>query len=419
MIISGANMELSLVILLAVFLLIAVRQVGRFRFRIWQVMCAGAVAVLITGQISLPDAARAVNIDVIVFLLGMFIVGEALSESGYLVTISKRLVSCCSNSWQFITLFIFSMAFLSAFLMNDTIAIIGTPLALYLGHRLGLNIKMLLLSLCFAITTGSVLSPIGNPQNLLVATECGYANPFGTFFLYLGVPTIISLVVLVLFIRLFYLHDPGQKLCVTEELQPADPGLVRVLKLSFTLIISCIILQALLTLHPFGIVYTLPLPAIAIAGAAPIILFSGRRVEIIRNIDWPTLVFFISMFVLMAAVFATGFFQSAVPASATSSVFLLFSTSLLISQLISNVPFVALFIPQFQQAGMSVNEALALAAGSTLAGNLTILGAASNIIVIQNAERQGETITFIEFIRFGIPFTLVTGVIFVTWLMLV
>ena len=409
-------MELALIILLAVFLLIAVRQVGRFRFRIWQAMCAGAVAVLITGQISLPDAVRSVNIDVMVFLFGMFIVGEALAESGYLFTISQRLVSYCKNSWQFIFIFIFSMAFLSAFLMNDTIAIIGTPLALYLGRRLGLSIKMLLLSLCFAITTGSVLSPIGNPQNLLIATECGYSNPFGTFLLYLGIPTIISLVFLVLFIRLFYPLDACKNFCITEDVQLPDPELAPVLKISLTLLVSCIILQALLTLHPFGVVYTVPLPVIAIAGAAPIILFSSKRVEIIRKIDWPTLVFFISMFVLMAAVFTTGFFQAAVPAAAASSVFLMYSTSLLISQLISNVPFVAFFNPLLQQAGMSVNVTMALVAGSTLAGNLTILGAASNVIVIQNAERQGETITFMEFLRLGIPFSLITGVIFVAWL---
>ena len=409
-------MELALIILLAVFLLIAVRQVGRFRFRIWQVMCAGAVAVLITGQISFPDAVRSINIDVMVFLFGMFIVGEALSESGYLFTISKSLVSYCSNSWQFIVLFIFSMALLSAFLMNDTMAIIGTPFALYLGRRLGLSIKMLLLSLCFAITTGSLMSPIGNPQNLLIATECGYTNPFGTFLLYLGIPTIISLVLLVFFIRLFYPQDSGKNLCIMEDVPLADPELARILIISLTLITSCIILQVLLTLHPFGVVYSVPLPVIAIAGAAPVILLSRKRVEIIRKIDWPTLVFFIAMFVLMAAVFTTGFFQAAVPAAAASSVFLLYTTSLLISQFISNVPFVALFTPLLQQAGMSVNETMALAAGSTLAGNLTILGAASNIIVIQNAERQGETITFMEFIRFGIPFALVTGVVFVVWL---
>ena len=412
-------MELALIILLAVFFLIAVRQVGHFRFRIWQVMCAGAVAVLITGQISPADAVRSINIDVMVFLLGMFIVGEALSASGCLLSISQCLVSRCRNSWQFIVLFVFSMAFLSAFLMNDTIAIIGTPLALFLGHRLGLSIKMLLLSLCFAITTGSVLSPIGNPQNLLIATECGYSNLFGIFLLYLGIPTIISLVILVLFIRVFYPLEWEKNICEIEDVQLADPELARVLKTSLALIIFCIVLQALLTMHPFGVVYSVPLPAIAIAGAAPVILFSRKRVEIIQKIDWSTLVFFISMFVLMAAVFTTGFFQAAVPAAAASSVFLLFSTSLLISQFISNVPFVALFTPLFQQAGMSVNETMALVAGSTLAGNLTILGAASNVIVIQNAERQGETITFTEFLRLGIPFTLVTGVVFIGWLSLI
>jgi len=416
--------EFALIILLAVFLLISVRQVGRFRFRIWQIMCAGAVAVIITGQISLPDAARSINVDVMVFLFGMFIVGEALAKSGYLVAFSQHLVSHCKNFWQFIVLFVFSMAFLAAFLMNDTMAIIGTPLALYLGRRLGISVKMLLVSLCFAITTGSVMSPIGNPQNLLIATEGGYANPFGTFLLYLGIPTIISLVLLVLCIRFFYPQDCGKSICMTEEVnikggQLPDPELARALKISLFLIASCIILQVLLTLHPFGLVCDVPLPVIAIAGAAPVILFSGKRVKIIKKIDWPTLIFFISMFVLMAAVFNTGFFQAAVPAAAASSVFLLFSTSLIISQFISNVPFVALFNPLLQQAGMSVSETMALVAGSTLAGNLTILGAASNVIVIQNAERQGETVTFLEFIRLGIPFTLLTGVIFVVWLSIV
>ena len=359
-------MEIALIILLAVFLLIAIRQVGRFRFRIWQVMCAGAVAVLITGQISITDAVRSVNIDVMVFLFGMFVVGEALSESGYLFSISQRMVSHCGNSWQFIVLFIFSMALLAAFFMNDTIAIIGTPLALYLGRRFGLSVKMLLLSLCFAITTGSVLSPIGNPQNLLIATSGEYGNPFGTFLLYLGVPTVISLLVLVLFIRLFYPWDTGTDFCKPEDASVADPELAYILKISLVLIASCIIMQVLLTLHPFGIVSTVALPAIAIAGAAPIILFSRKRVEIVRKIDWPTLVFFVSMFVLMAAVFTTGFFQAAVPAAAASSIFLLFSTSLIISQFISNVPFVALFNPLLQQAGMSVNETMALVAGSTL-----------------------------------------------------
>jgi Na+/H+ antiporter NhaD/arsenite permease-like protein len=412
-------MELALIILVAVFLLIAIRQVGRFRFRIWQVMCAGAIAVLITGQISPADAVRSINLDVMIYLLGMFIVGEGLAESGYLFSISNRFVSGCKNSWQFLFLFIFSMAFLSAFLMNDTIAIIGTPIALYLGRRLGVSVKMLLISLCFAITTGSVMSPIGNPQNLLIATDSGFLNPFGTFLVYLGIPTLISLFILVFFIRVYYPGDVKKYTPGKNDFCIADPELAGIIKISLCIIVVCIILQILLTLRPFGIVYSIPLPMIAVAGAAPVVLLSRKRVYIIQKIDWPTLLFFVSMFVLMAAVFSTGVFQSLVPAAAGSSVFLLFWTSLIISQFISNVPFVALFNPLLQQAGMSVNETMALVSGSTLAGNLTILGAASNIIVIQNAERQGETLTFMEFIRLGIPFTLITGMIFVIWLSIV
>ena len=78
-------------------------------------------------------------------------------------------------------------------------------------------------------------------------------------------------------------------------------------------------------------------------------------------------------------------------------------TSVVFSQFISNVPFVALFLPMVMQAGGTPAQMMALAARSTLAGNLTILGAASNVIIVQNAEKQGETLTFAEFARVGVP----------------
>ena len=82
---------ISLAVLLLVFLLIAVRQVGRIRQKIWQIMLLGAIAVLVTGQISPLGALEAVNPDVMLFLFGMFVVGEALEESGYLSHLSHRL----------------------------------------------------------------------------------------------------------------------------------------------------------------------------------------------------------------------------------------------------------------------------------------------------------------------------------------
>ncbi|HII98120.1 MAG TPA: anion transporter, partial [Methanoregula sp.] len=157
------------------------RQVGRFRLRIWQIMLGGALAVLATGQITPSAALRAINPDVMIFLFGMFVVGEALVRSGYLAKLANRFFSRCKDGQQVILALLFFGGFLSALLMNDTIAIIGTPLVLGLAARYHIQPKLLLLALAFAITTGSVMSPIGNPQNLLVAVGAGMSSPFVTF----------------------------------------------------------------------------------------------------------------------------------------------------------------------------------------------------------------------------------------------
>ena len=125
------------------------------------------------------------------------------------------------------------------------------------------------------------------------------------------------------------------------------------------------------------------------------------------------------MFVLMGSVWQTGYFQSIVSGSMLSSVPLLLATSVIVSQFISNVPFVALFQPLVVQAGAGTTRLMALAAGSTLAGNLTVLGAASNVIIIQNAEKQGETLTFFEFMKVGVPLTIIQLAIFAGWLAVV
>ncbi|KHO51878.1 MAG: Arsenite permease [archaeon GW2011_AR13] len=121
------------------------------------------------------------------------------------------------------------------------------------------------------------------------------------------------------------------------------------------------------------------------------------------------------MFVLMECVWNTGFFQLIIANLNINilSIPMILAVSVLISQLISNVPLVALYLPLLSNAGASTTEMMALAAGSTIAGNLLILGAASNIIIIQNAEKKsGETITFLEFAKIGIPMTIINILIY-------
>jgi Na+/H+ antiporter NhaD/arsenite permease-like protein len=304
---------------------------------------------------------------------------------------------------------------LSAILMNDTVAIIGTPVVLALAARNRLPPRLLLMALAFAITTGSVASPIGNPQNLLVAVGTGMPSPFVTFVLYLIIPTLACLALSWLVLRTAFSRELGSFVPrPSVAAAPCDPRLASLAQCSLALIVILAVARILLSLA--GIEFPLTLPLIAVVAAAPILIFSEKRCTIVRHIDWPTLVFFAAMFVLMAAVWQTGFFQSLIGTGDLLSVPAILLLSVATSQFISNVPFVALFLPLIQQAGGTTAQYMALAAGSTIAGNLTILGAASNVIIVQNAENEGETISFFQFARIGIPLTLLQIAVYGVWL---
>lgn len=400
--------------LAAVFILIAIRQAGRFTFRIWQVMLFGALAVLITGQIPPAEALKAINMDVMVFLLGMFIVGEGLVSGGYLGCIAHRLFHNSRTSGELIVILVVSTGLLSALLMNDTIAIIGTPVVLALARRHSIPPKPLLIALAVAVTTGSVASPIGNPQNLLIATEGGMQSPFLTFAWYLLAPTLLNLAITIIVLRLFFPSAFAR--CPLDHGAPVvcDGRSMRISQCSLAILV---VLVALKTSFSFtGAGPAIPLPLIAVCAAVPVLVFTENRREIVKKVDWHTLIFFAAMFVLMESVWQTGFFQSFVDRSSVASVPMILGVSVVISQFISNVPFVALFQPVILQAGGTDLQLSALAAGSTIAGNLTILGAASNVIIIQNAETQGETVTFYEFAKVGIPLTVIQALVYWIWL---
>lgn len=369
-------------------------------------MLGGALAVLILGQITPVEAVSSVNGDVMLFLFGMFVVGEAMDRSGYLPTLAGRLFSRAKSRKQFILFIILGMGLLSALLMNDTLAIIGTPLVIAYACRFGVPPKTALLALCFAVTIGSVMSPIGNPQNLLIASYSQMSQPFLLFLFYLGIPTLANLFLAYLILTRCDRLEEGECRFDAQGDLISDPGLAGLCQVSLAIILILIIVRILT-----GQGY-IPLALIALAGAAPLLLFSRQRRAILSNIDWPTLVFFVSMFVLMQSVYLTGVFQSSVDFSSMTSVPLILGTSVTFSQFISNVPFVALFQPLIAGRGMAVEGVMALAAGSTIAGNLTILGAASNVIIIQNAEKRGYTLSFWEFFRIGLPLTVANCVVY-------
>ncbi len=402
-----------LLVLAAVFLLIAVRRVGRFRPAMWQVMCAGAGAVLLSGDIRPAAALAAIDPDVMLFLFGMFAAGQALELSGWVAHAEYEVFKRARTEEGLLLLLVAFMGLGSALLMNDTLAVIGTPVALLLARKHGISSKPLLLALAFSITTGSVMSPIGNPQNLLVAVGGGVPAPFLTFLRYLALPTLLSLAAVFLVVRYFYRGEFGTAELKHSQEPVRDAELARLARVTVWTLGLAVAAKIFLVMADPRLDFSLTW--IALAAAAPGLLFSPRRLELLRGIDWGTLAFFAGMFVLTRSAWDTGIFQSLIVRSgagiAAPGAVMAVSASL--SQLISNVPLVALYLPLLKQAGAGTPALMALAAASTFAGNLFILGAASNVIIIQGAERKsGETLTFAEFARAGIPLTLINAIIY-------
>jgi Na+/H+ antiporter NhaD/arsenite permease-like protein len=416
---------ISIAILLAVFVLIAVRRLGRYRLPIWLIMLLGAAAALLTAQISPAGALRAINVDVMLFLFGVFVIGQAMEESGYLSQLSNRLFSRARTFDALVLATLFGAGAAAALLMNDTLAIIGTPVMLLISAANRKSVrepKVLLLALAFAVTIGSVASPIGNPQNLLIALNGQISNPFLTFLKFLLVPTVANLFLAYLVLRLFFRKHFAPPL-PSLSYPPAkvkDPALARLAGASLGILVTLIVVKIVLVfLAPrldFRLTY------VALAAAAPVLLFSRRRLALATRIDWSTLVFFAAMFVLMAAVWQSGFFQSLVGGAGRNltSTGSILGVSIGLSQFISNVPLVSLYLPMLMHSGATEAGLMALAAGSTIAGNLTILGAASNVIIIQSAEKKGnETLTFGEFVRVGVPLTAVNVLVYWLYFLLV
>ena len=199
----------------------------------------------------------------------------------------------------------------------------------------------------------------------------------------------------------------------------ADARLAGLARISLVLLVLMVLVKIIAVL--IGWQMDFRLTYISLVAAMPVILFSRRRFGIIRRIDWSTLVFFAAMFVLMASVWNAGYFQEMLASRGLNlaSQSVIMEVSVLLSQVISNVPLVALYLPVLTEAGSSIIGLMTLAAGSTIAGNLTILGAASNIIIIQNAEKDGGvTLTFWDFLKVGAPLTVVNAGVYWVFLAL-
>jgi Na+/H+ antiporter NhaD/arsenite permease-like protein len=413
---------------LAIFVIVYVLIVGRIKFRvpIWAAMSIGAILVVLFQVTDIESALKSIQIDVILFLFGMFSIVSSLDRSGLLKVIATKMLSKAKSPEMLLMVFVVGMGLLSAFLVNDTIALVGIPLVIYVSKHLGTRPVVLLLALAFGITIGSVMTPIGNPQNLLIAVQSGISLPFTNFIKFLAIPTILNLFVTWYVLKIYFKKDLVQMSInyknnnILESVQIEDPKLAKISLVVLLLTISGFFASEILSfLH----IFDLRISLVSLIGAMALYAISNRRREILKSVNYPILIFFAAMFVLTSALWSSGtisLFLKHLPIPnpenvfQSSTVISVYSTT--ISQVLSNVPFVALYSQVMSAGGFTgshVVQWMMLACSSTIAGNLTILGAASTIIIIQAAESRGvKAFTFFEFFKIGIVITLVNMAIY-------
>ncbi|HHT0592881.1 TPA: SLC13 family permease [Legionella anisa] len=405
-------MYVAILILLITLIGIAFRRMTRIIIPIWLITTVGAAAALLLKQITPARAVAAIEPDVMIYLFGVFLIAQAAEDSGYLEQLTDKMFYHAHNGKQALVIILFILGLSASLLMNDTIAIIGTPIIIQLCQSHKKLIKPLIFALAFSITIGSTLSPVGNPQNLLIAVKGEMPSPFLQFIRMLAIPTLINLAITYLFIYFFYkkiLNEPIEKPTPSPV---SDHHTVILVKLSLVTLCLLIILKIVFDCMQSST--HLNFSHIALVSSLPILL-SKRRRELIKRLDWGTLIFFASIFILMQSVWDSGFFQNGINHFHLSitEVPTILIISIILSQFISNVPLVALYLPLLMHYPVSDSSLLALAAGSTIAGNLSILGAASNIIIIQNCEKRSvRGFDFFEFIKIGAPLTLVNALIY-------
>jgi Na+/H+ antiporter NhaD/arsenite permease-like protein len=401
-------MDKALIIFLLSYAVIAVGRPPLFRIDRAGAALIGASLMIVSGVIDIDAAYRAIDYRTIALLFSLMIVVANLRMSGLFPLASDFIMRRIASPSMLLYAVVFLSGALSALLINDTVCIAFTPLVMAMTLRLGLNPVPYLLALCMASNIGSVATITGNPQNIMIGSFSGIG--YARFAARLLPVAVIGLVICCAVIRIAYRSSFRAERIVAAH---SRYRLHRPL-----LIKSSIVSIVMLVLFLAGV----PMTTVAVGGAAYLLV--TRRInpdKVYRSIDWRLLILFIGLFIIVAGVESSGLARSALEGigvkTAGHPVFLV-TVSAILSNLVSNVPAVLLLKPAMALMPDRETSWLLLAMGSTLAGNLTILGSIANIIVVEGA-RPKVAIGFVEYLKVGVPLTLATILVGTLWLTLV
>jgi Na+/H+ antiporter NhaD/arsenite permease-like protein len=396
----------AILIFIVTYFVLAIGRLPGFRIDRTGAAIIGASFMVGVGALSLEEAYRAINFDTIILLFGMMIVVANLRLSGFFSLVAGRVVEHANRPLLLLIAIVLVSGVFSAFFVNDTMCLVLTPLVIEVAGALGRNPVPYLLAVAMAANIGSVATVTGNPQNMMIASFSGIA--YRDFLAALAPVAAIGLILAIAVIFVTYRREFATPESVTVEKLEVhlDRGLMWK---------SISVALAMIVMFFVG----WPVPKVAIVAGA--VLLITRRVhpdDVYQRIDWPLLVMFAGLFVVIAGIEKTPL-ETELAAFAgrmhLDNTFLLSGISAVLSNIVSNVPAVLLFKPLAGQLADPRRAWLVLAMSSTLAGNLTVVGSVANLIVIQQAGERVK-IGFWEYFRVGAPLAVLTILIGAAWI---
>jgi Na+/H+ antiporter NhaD/arsenite permease-like protein len=397
-------MTTGLVIFAATYLLIAVQRLPFVHLNRPAAGLLGAVAMVVSGVLSLPDAYAAIDLDVLVFLLGVMLIVGYLEVGKFFEWAAEWVLRRARTPRRLLLGVVVGGGLLSALFVNDTVCLVVTPVLLAALGPLRVRPTPYLVGLAMGANVGSVLSVTGNPQNMLVGIWSGAT--FGGFLLHMLPVGLGGLAITYAYLRWAYraeLREPFRERLETVPVALDRPLVAKGL--------------AVFGLAVAGWLAGSSLPLVAIsAGAAMVAVAQRDPAYAIDRVEWSLLLFFASLFVVMRGFEHTGAVawidrralvavQGGTPWRAATVVSGVMAT---LSNLISNVPAVILWrntVPGLPNPSLLWRV---LAMSSTFAGNLLLIGSMANLIVVEKAETRGVRIGFGEYARIGVPVTVLT-----------
>jgi Na+/H+ antiporter NhaD/arsenite permease-like protein len=368
----------------------------------------GAIALVAFDRVTPQDAWDAVDVSTIALLFGLMVVSAQFRLGGAYTRIVHKLASSHLSPRAMLAVLIAVSAVLSAVLANDIVVLAMTPVLIAGCSRKGLDPVPYLLALACSANVGSAATLIGNPQNMLIGQRLHM--PFAGYMLQAFVPVLVGLGVIwvvIVFQRRGNWHHRVH--AVLTETQPFNV---------WQTFKACAITAALMGAFLFS---NWPRDILAIA-AAGIVLASRHMTSrrMLGQVDWQLLVLFVGLFIVNHALSSSGLLAQMMAAVSGAGIDLhqppvLLGAIVLLSNLVSNVPSTMLLLPVATHPMAGTIMAL----GSTLAGNLLIVGSIANIIVVEQASILGVKIGWRTHAKVGVPVTIVSLAFAAFWMWLI